>query len=533
MTLFSLIGRHDMGALMVAWEFRDSIKTHKIFFDDGLDEYEQTAIINMFTRLYESGDIDFSTSVRRVNDENLSDLLEIERQIKESMESNEVVYINTTETLGTASAWLGARLLGLGVKFVSYNPNEHEITALDNKSLTTREADRSMGVERLFWLRGFNIEVEKDRDYLTKNKTHLAKLFEKPKKYLEIAAELQGSHIYPYKKELFDELAALSIIDDNGSLISSKTRLDGGMFEEYVGSLLSEMEFDDVVCGAKVFWGGEGNNFSNEFDALCLHKNTIFVVECKMRSSINEEELLYKYDALRRYAAPSSKAMVVHLGKKGILEQVSDKLYRRFGFAGIGLYGAKKISEDGFKNFVNKLFFAPHPSHLLWVDSQAASSQVFIEINNDIYTPSDAQSTKPNIRTPQTQNRGLPSGLMYVAEQKLPPLLADAAKNPLVYYYLAMPKLLKQLAGWSHQGLAYSGYREHIWQSIVDGDYSRCGWELVEAVQNLEYDDTFRQLREIARLYFTYGANERDKNNESFVALVLSVRAIYEKLRGL
>ena len=122
---------------------------------------------------------------------------------------------------------------------------------------------------------------------------------------------------------------------------------------------------------------------------------------------------------------------------------------------------------------------------------------------------------------------------MYVAEQKLPPLLADAAKNPLVYYYLAMPKLLKQLAGWSHQGLAYSGYKEYIWQSIVDGDYSRCGWELVEAVQNLEYDDTFRQLREIARLYFTYGANEGTKDNESFVALVLSVQAIYERLRGL
>jgi hypothetical protein len=520
-----------MGTLMVAWEFREKIKSHKLFFDNGLDEYGQIALIRMFERLYESKEVDFFTGFKHTDDESVSELLKIENQIKDSLESGEEVYINITEALGTASAWLGERLLGQGVKFVSYNPSEHEITVLDKDSLITKEADRSMGIERLFWLRGFHIEVERDREYLKTHKQDLLKVLEKPNKYLAVAEELKSHKHLSLKNELFQPLEALSIIDENGGLIASKIKVEGGIFEEYVGALLSDMDFDDVVCGVKVFWGGDGINFSNEFDVLCLHKNTVFVVECKMRSNINEEELLYKYDALRRYAAPNSKAMVVHLATKKNMPQVSDGLYMRFRFAGIGLYSAKKISQERFSGFVNKLFFNPHPSHLLWIDSQAASSKVFIEISNEMYEEYGITAMPKSYKAPQAR-KALPAGLVYVADQKLPPILADIKENPLVYYYMAMTNLLKQLAGWSHKGLAYAKYKEYVWRAIVTDDYKGCGYELVEAVENLQYDNTFRQLREIARLYFEIPPTERHKTNESFVALVLSVKTIYEKMRA-
>lgn len=537
MTLFSLVGRHDMGSLRVAWEFRHVIKRHRLFFDDGLDVYEESAIIRMFERVHRLGEVQFFTGFRHDDEESIDDLTKIINEVLEVQNTHGDVCINVTETLGTATAYLGSKLLPHGIKFVSYNPNEHEITILDQNGSTTHEADRTMSIKELFEFRGFVTDTECVREYLRANKEHLIKLFEKPKRFMNARANLLDSKRCNEKNELHDTLVSLSIIDETGRSLAKKMRLDGGLFEEFVGSLLADMPFDDVVCGMKVFWGGEDANFSNEFDALALYKNRLFVIECKMRTGINEEELLYKYDSVRRYTAPNAKAMVVHMDTKGEVERVSNALSARFRFNGIGFYSAKRIIEDEFKQFVDDVFFVSHASQILWPDSQAALAELLIESKNNcdeiptitmvrkkVQIVSKAKDRPDEIKAPST------NGLVFVAEQKLPLIAVDSRVNMIQYYHTAMTNLLKQLAGWSHNCVPYSGYKDRVWKSIVSGDCTKCSKELQEAVANLKYNSTFKELVQIATIFFEIPVKMRDKTNPVFVELIGRVSRIYGSL---
>lgn len=99
MTLISLINHRGIAPHQLFCLLRDEIKEHFVFIDDGIEDSEGS--------------------------------LETLIRFAHSKVARGEVLIDVTEAMGATAAMLSAELLSTGAKFVSYNPEENEITIFD------------------------------------------------------------------------------------------------------------------------------------------------------------------------------------------------------------------------------------------------------------------------------------------------------------------------------------------------------------------------------------------------------------------
>jgi hypothetical protein len=513
-----------MGSLRVVWQFKDEIIRHRLFFEDGLDIYEEIALIKMFERVLESKEIDFYTGFDEYTDEQQDAMGALIVKIAKYQEVYGDVYVNVSEASGTSCVLLGAALLPLGIKFVSYNDIEHEITITDMYSHTTVEAKRDLGIAELFLYRGFAINIQYNKEYLVKHAKDYKTLYKDSANYFNIQAKLYRSNTIDKKNTLFEALLNIGAVDEYGNLTVSKNRLHGGTFEEFIGALTTECGFDDVVCGLEIYWGGRGTELKNEFDVLALYKNRVFLIECKMKSKIDTDELTYKYDSLRKYIAPQTRASIVHLNvglKKDT--QISKRTANRCALSGIGIYSVKDVVQEEFNEFINSAFFKDHPSDIAWTDVQAVNAGNIIYVKCD----ENKQETKAKIIV-KTKMQSL-YGLEIVQSQNLPIIYLNKITNPTQYFHIAVTNLFRQFANWSHKNIHYSAFRDELWHTIIDFRTDKMSLQLYNALVILENDSKFLNLKSIVIAYLNFKPYERASSNLEFIKIVDDLSTLYEQ----
>lgn len=128
----------------------------------------------------------------------------------------------------------------------------------------------------------------------------------------------EGEKNFPYKKypRILEQLQVLGVIDGQRNILD-RNFLYGGMFEEYIYSIVRKLDFDDAMVNLTVAIDYVGKAaVKNEFDIFIMNDNHPYIIECKHKRNINGDNIIYKYDAIHSDFGPDTKVMIVNISDK-------------------------------------------------------------------------------------------------------------------------------------------------------------------------------------------------------------------------
>lgn len=178
---------------------------------------------------------------------------------------------------------------------------------------------------------------------------------EKLKQFATMLHKYSSKNIVGFDK-IKEHLKKIEKIDDISFI-------QGAIFEEYIYWLIEDnFDFDQVMFNVKIEFG---ENLYNEFDILMINDNHLHTIECKLRTSISGENVLYKIDSIIDYLDDDGKAMVLAIGgdnqritnKKNIKKQFTDGTLKRAKYSNIKVHQSKIFNKEKFLIDVKEHFF--------------------------------------------------------------------------------------------------------------------------------------------------------------------------------
>jgi len=346
MTLVSIVGDFYSSVVPIFYEFKDKIDTHIILSDDSKRD-------DFFARQFEVGVNKFikENNLKIKNlffsiDEDSFDSLE--KALKFILQnSTGEIFINTTDGLATLNTFFSLRAIPQGAKIISYDMFDNEYHIIDINGIKREKICKVLPIKTHFLLK--NIEV------IDKNPKSFAEIYEKDIKELFIIHKDEYRHfvydvtvnerfpnrnLFPNVYRIFDKMGFTS---KNFKLEDVFQKITGDMFEYFVYLKIKDLEFDDIEVGLEI----ENSGARNEFDILVMKDNHLHIIECKYRSKIDFNSLIYKYSALRRIVDEDAKSVIVSLKNR----------YNRFVINralshNIALLGLDRNLKDNIKKFL-------------------------------------------------------------------------------------------------------------------------------------------------------------------------------------
>ena len=195
----------------------------------------------------------------------------------------------------------------------------------------------------------FNEGKERIEEMTPDLKDEIIELFEEHHyEYRGFKYELTTKNKFPSRRDfpnvyyLFDKMNLTNRNLDKEYIFQTLT---GDMFEYYVYLLVKDLGFDDIEIGVEI----EDDEVRNEFDLLLMKDNHLHIIECKHRGfkTLDLEDIIYKYAALRRVVDEDAKAVIVSL-----INKYSRNFLNRALSQNIALFGLNKHLQKNIKEFL-------------------------------------------------------------------------------------------------------------------------------------------------------------------------------------
>jgi len=310
MLLVSILGDFHSSIFPIFYEFKDSIHTHLIVYDDAFKErLSSKKILNSLKEFSKNHTLNIETVSYSIDEDSYESIVALIKKIQ-SLESNaQNIYINTTDGLSNIGVILGSKLLNLGAKVIAYDMYENSYNLTTQNSIVTQKLSSKMSIKEHFELKGIRVKATEDKSFADKNAKSITKLFELyHKQFALLKADVTMGTI---KEKKYKE--ALAIVKElNLDPLKHKKEITGGLFEWYVYLLVKELKFDDIEVGVTVESSfSNSTTIKNEFDILIMKDNHLNMIECKFTKRVDIKALVYKYSTLLNFIDDDGKMMIL------------------------------------------------------------------------------------------------------------------------------------------------------------------------------------------------------------------------------
>lgn len=316
MILISIIGSFDTTLLNLVNEFGFELKRIVLVFDDTLASSKNLLRMQSSLEQFKKNHrysyfIDTATIIDEDSTVKLDTIIDIASK-------HERVLIDITDALGSTSAYLGARAVNEQVSLVAFNPYENEYNIISAHGFKNHRLKRPLSIRDYVESLGYSIKEKQNKPI--RDKEAIFSLFKPFASFQNIRSTLLTTKKIRFdaQKSMHKTLHALGIIDETGYLID-RNYLQGGLFEEYIYWIATEMGFDDVMISTEIIFDGvqsEGTLIHNEFDLLAFKNNRLYLFECKFTKQFELDDLIYKYMALKEHIKNDSKGIIITVNPK-------------------------------------------------------------------------------------------------------------------------------------------------------------------------------------------------------------------------
>ena len=346
MTLVSIVGDFFASVVPIFYEFKDKISTHIIISDDSKRD-------DRLAKKFQKGSIQFikdnklniNTFYYQIDEDSFESLEKAKQFIIQNSQND--IYINTTDGLSAINTFFSLKMLPLGAKIVSYDMFDNEYHIIDINKMIRKKITKSVNILDHFKLKGVKINSKNSKDFAIKYSKEIKELFEyNHYEYRGFKYKLTSENKLPNR----DEFPNIYYLFDKMNLTTNSNKnlfqiLTGDMFEYYIYLLVRKLGFDDIEMGVEI----EDDEVINEFDLLLMKDNHLNIIECKHRGfkTLDLEDLIYKYATLRRVVDEDAQGIIVSLVNKYSKSYINRALSHN-----IALFGFNKSLKQNIKKFL-------------------------------------------------------------------------------------------------------------------------------------------------------------------------------------
>ena len=316
MTLISIIGSFDTTLLNLVNEFAGEIERVVLIFDDTIASTKNLARHqNSLERYKNKYGHNYIIDTAMVIDEDNSLKLDAILSLAASYDR---VMIDITDALGSTAAYLGSRVVDDKVSLIAFNAYENEYNVISSQGFENKKLRETLTIADYVTSLGYEIVEHKSK--IVRKKVDILYLFQQFASFQNTRAALIKSGNISYNRDLgvHQALHRLKIIDQHGNL-TDRNYLQGGLFEDYIYWIVSELGFDDVLSSAEIRFDRDtrlGTVINNEFDLLAFKNNRLYLFECKFTKNFTLDDLIYKYMALKEHIKNDSKGIIITVNPK-------------------------------------------------------------------------------------------------------------------------------------------------------------------------------------------------------------------------
>jgi hypothetical protein len=311
MILVSIVGDFHSSIFPIFYEFREKITKHIIVYDDSFsDALRYKNILKSLEKFNKKHNLNIQNIKYVLDEDSLTSILKLVSYLKSISSDLKEIYINTTDGLSNIGVVLGANMLNMGVKLLSYDMYENTCNITSNKKILTKKITSKMSIQDHFLLKGLKFVKSQNREFAHKYKKEIMQIFEQyGRSFKRVKADIFSQHRlikgnYPEVYSLLKRMGLTKSFDEK--------MITGGLFEYYVYLLVCDLGFDDIEIGVEIKQKfSEDMSISNEFDILLMKDNHLHMIECKYSKNIKLAELVYKYSSLINLIDDDGKIIIL------------------------------------------------------------------------------------------------------------------------------------------------------------------------------------------------------------------------------
>jgi len=348
MTLVSVIGDFFSSVVPVFYEFKDKIDTHIIISDDSKrDDRLARKFEKGLKKFIDKYNLNIKTLYYSIDEDSFESLERAKEFILKNAKGD--IYINTTDGLSSVNTFFSLRMIPLNAKIISYDMFDNEYHIITLNGMQREKIKKIVSIVDHFLLKGVEINSKGLKSFALRYENEIRELFEEHHyEYRGFKYELTTKNKLPSRRDfpnvyyLFDKMNLTNKNLDKDYIFQTLT---GDMFEYYVYLLVKDLGFDDIEIGVEI----EDEEVRNEFDLLLMKDNHLHIIECKHRGfkTLDLEDLIYKYAALRRVVDEDARGVIISLVNK-----YSKNFLNRALSQNIALFGFNKYLKDNIKKFL-------------------------------------------------------------------------------------------------------------------------------------------------------------------------------------
>ena len=355
-----MVGDFDSNILPLFFHYVEDVRIHVLLYDKRHTNLEHTKQITKGIKKFCDHYSYYPTLLEMsFNEDSVESIEEVYKKISAKVVENELLYFNTTDGLASTTAVLQPLLKKDKGYILAYDRFENTCNIFKDGEMI-QEYISPMNIDEHLMLKNIDYEIVAEDEAMRKRKASVFKLLKHTGRYMEykkIINTISSEHELYWMKEELRKIA--SGIDKNYAL--------GPIFEEYCYWLVKDLGFDDVQLGVKITHNPQGSNdFKNELDVLVMKDNHLHVIECKLRTFIDGECFIYKYDSIGQLLDSDGRRMIVAIGGDNLKTSKSGKKFFQFNNSNIKraehmnilIYQEKVMRVEHFKNEVKRFFLA-------------------------------------------------------------------------------------------------------------------------------------------------------------------------------
>ncbi|MDR2152239.1 MAG: DUF1887 family protein [Helicobacteraceae bacterium] len=315
MVLVSLLGDFDSSILPVFFEYKSDITVHVLVYCGGEREDKKAfRIARGLNALRAKYRLKCTLREIRLEKSDLESILKLSISLAQFAPPDHL-FLNVSDGEADIAILLAKEILDIDAKLLIYGRYSNDLSVLTANGLKKAPLKHNMNIDDHIISKGYQLIEAKSKSDLERRKpfaqeiTNNFALFQKYRKRImegkEINEELYGAIIRPLYK--------IGAVNRRGKPENINYIL-GELFEEQIYHIVSRLDFDDVISGAKVRYETiNGVTIQNEFDVLMIKNNHLYIIECKFRDRVDGENLIYKYDALLEQMDADGKVMIINV----------------------------------------------------------------------------------------------------------------------------------------------------------------------------------------------------------------------------
>ena len=360
MILVSLLGKYDSSIFPILYEFKNEITYHLIIHDDSKFETHKT---NNFLKTQDEFktfyNLNFKIDSFKIDEDSYQSLLLAFDRIMGLSDNNfENVYFNGTGGLASTIVILAPKILEQNGNFIAYDIFDNGFNIVTKNCLQKKEIKKNQDIFTHLLLKGYKIITKGHKIEAYKRKNEILKICENIEELKNFTTALHSAT--PYEITGFERIKALL---KNINKLDDKSFIQGTIFEEYIYWLIEDnFDFDQVMFNVKIEFN---ESLFNEFDILMIKNNHLHTIECKLRTSISGENVIYKIDSIRDFLDDDGKAMVLAIGGENERVSKNGSVKKQFTYGSLKRAENSNIKIHQSKDFEKEAFLKDIKEHFL------------------------------------------------------------------------------------------------------------------------------------------------------------------------